>query len=78
MDGKLGIRQQCALTTQKANGILDVELLESKCPEDGHKRIQRMEHLTCEDRLRELGAVRTEEKNLGKAHCSLAISKGKL
>jgi len=35
--------------------------------------IQELEHLFCEERLREIGGVQHEEKAPGRPHCSLPV-----
>jgi len=43
------------------------------------KMIRGMEHLSCEERLRELGAVQPgEEKAAGRPYCSLPVPEGAL
>jgi len=54
----------------------DAEMLE-KGSEEGMKMFRELEHLSCGDRLRELGFF-SREKAPGKHHCSLLVLKGSL
>jgi len=54
----------------------DKDLLDHT-PKKPTKMIKGMEHLPCEDRLRELGLLRLE-KTLGRPDNGLSVSKGKL
>lgn len=52
----------------------DVDLL-GVGPEEGHEVIPWLEHLSCEDRLKQLGLFSLESRRLQKDLCSLSVPK---